>query len=494
MVAGSIGPAAAIGDIRLSSYTNMTAEEVQRIVDMTQGSYVGKLDLIYENYDVLGVYGVTPEKLKDIENRGDIAYEHWLQVAKISRALADDEAMQSMHYVNGGLIIGVGTFCICYISIIVLDERADEFTEKDMLAIKERVDYYAALEGIEDIPLIFFRENLADSFLTEEQLLYLWESGHEGLIIHGGLENLTNLRNSNNVSVFMSVNSSENYAFGSNQTRFLTSFIDRILSFFRSNNSADMSYSSNVSFMSRIFGSGGSNNLTHEANLTGLASKKVRPIVGGLMIATSTSGGTVGYAARDVNDSNSRGIVTVGHVFHFENQTAYQPRQAGNTAIGTFSKMSQSGDSVFIPMNSSDVRAAVFTGDGDNRLLDVIGFEGAVSIGVPVNKSGISSGATEGLYSGVRYNKTFTIGGTINYTVNSVGVIQESSQEKYSIPGDSGGPIFIITRATVNGTEQDVAVLLGVLEGGDGKGTVYFVPTTEIRDLLGVIPLTLDDL
>lgn len=468
IVGGFVTPAFAINDIRYSSYHNMTAEEIQRIVDETTGTQIDRFDFMLENNpDVLAVYGIIPDKAKGIE-----AYEYWLQMGNISRALADDEVMQSYHYANGGAVIGQGTQCVCYTSIMVLDENVDDFTEEDMLAIKARVDYYASLEGLKDPPLVFFKGKMIDSYLTEEQLLYLYDSGYEGLRIYDGLENLTRLR-----SEFGTVSmSSDNYAFDNEGLSGDPSLMDRLRSMFGS--------------------SANSVNLSSAKSLEGLATEKVRPIVGGLMIATSTSGGTVGYAAKDVNNPDLRGIVTVAHVFHFENATSYQPRQTyGSTnTIGTFTKMSKEGDSVFIPMNNSEVKAAIYTGEGDDQLLDVIGYEGAISSGMPLCKSGVVSGNTEGTYYGVRYNQTFTVkNGTINYTVNHVGVIKELSTESYSVPGDSGGPIYVKTKAMINGTEQDVAVLLGILEGGDGDGTVYYVPCTEIKDRLGIVPLTLND-
>lgn len=468
IVSGLITPTFAINDIRYSSYHNMTAEEIQKIVDETTGTQIDRFDFMLENNpDVLAVYGIIPDKAKGIE-----AYEYWLQMGNVSRSLADDDVMQNYHYANGGPIIGQGTQCVCYTSIMVLDERVDELTEKDMLAIKERVDYYASLEGLKDAPLVFFKGKMIDSYLTEEQLLYLYNSGYEGLRIYDGLENLTDSR-----SEFDTISmSSDNYAFDNEGLSSSPSLLTRI--------------------RSALGGPADTVNLTSANDFEGLSTEKVRPIVGGLMIATSSSGGTVGYAAKEVNNPDSRGIVTVAHVFHFEDVTSYQPKQAyGNSnTIGTFSKMSKEGDSAFIPLNASDVKAAIYTGDGDNQLLDVIGYEGAISSGMPLSKSGVVSGNTEGTYYGVRYNQTFTVkNGTINYTVNHVGVIKELSEESYSVPGDSGGPIYVKTRAMVNGTEQDVAVLLGILEGGDGDGTVYYVPCTEIRDRLGVTPLTLND-
>ncbi|WP_318785039.1 hypothetical protein [Methanimicrococcus hacksteinii] len=469
---GLLSPAAAINDFRYSSYHNMSAEEIQRIVDETTGTQIDRFDgMMIHNPDALAVFGIIPEKAKGIE-----AYEYWLQMGNISKALSNDEVMQSMHYTNGGAVIGQGTQCICYTSIMILDERLDDFTEEDMLRIKERVDYYASLEGLTDSPLAFFKSEMPDSYLSEEQLLELWESGYGGLTITDGFENLTQLQNNRLISI-----SAENIGFEKySENRALsseTSFIERLLSLFKKQ--SDVIELSATGYI---------------GNDVDLATEKVRPLIGGLMIATPTSSGTIGYAAKAANDSNVTGIVSVAHVFHFENKTVYQPKQGSNNSLGTFSIMAKEIDSVFIPVKSSDLKAAIYTGNGDGEILDVIGYEGAISSGMPLYKSGVVSGNTAATYYGVRYNQTFTVkNGTINYTVNHVGVIQEMSEENCSVPGDSGGPIYAKIKATVNGTEQDVAVLLGILEGGDGKGTVYYVPCTEIKEQMGIVPLTIND-
>ncbi|MDV0444644.1 hypothetical protein MmiAt1_01760 [Methanimicrococcus sp. At1] len=474
-VTGLITPAFGFNDFRYSAYHNMTAEAIQKVVDETTGTQIDRFDELQMNSDVLAVYGIIPEKAKGIE-----AYEYWLQMGNISKALSKDPVIQRMHYSNGGAVIGQGTQCVCYTSIIIWDERADEFTEEDMLAVKERVDYYASLEGLSDSPIVFFKSKMADSYLTEEQVLELWESGYGGLIINDGHENLTPLRDGLNTAPDASAFSSASVDLENTALSGDLSFIERLLSVFS------------------IFKSDDYTEFPADGRITQkeFADEKIRPIVGGLMVATSTSGGTVGYAAKDISDSDIRGIVTVAHVFHFENKTAYQPRQGytdGNK-IGFFTKMSKDGDSVFIPMNSSDVKAAIYTGEGDDRILDVIGHEGSVSSGMLLRKSGMVSGNTEGTYYGVRYNQTFTVkNGTINYTVDHVGVIKESSADSYSVPGDSGGPIYLQTDMKINGTEKDVAVLLGILEGGDGNGTVYYVPCTEIKENINVVPLTIYD-
>ena len=488
VVIGSVSPAVAFSDIRCSQYHNMMPEKIQKIVDMAEKPNVKAFTVLEKNPNVLALFGEIPELSNGVE-----AYEYWIKKNRVVSALANDDVIQSMHYANGGVIIGKGVHR-CYISVFVLDEHADEFTKEDMLIVKERVDYYAALEGIENIPLVFYKEEITASFLTIEQVLHLWEAGDDGLRIHTGLEILEALSSSNGssgssdssgISTFVLTSSVENQTLNptdADNYSLLTAFFRA----FRSNNSDD-----HPSLITRFIAFFRPHNpdLTRTPDLESLSGEKVRPIVGGIMISTTKSSGTVSFAARDVNDSNIRGIVTAAHIFHFEDQIAYQPRQGKNTSVGTLTRMVQECDSVFIQMNASDVSSVIYTGKGDSRLLYVIGFEGAASIGTPVGKSGITSGNTEGTFTGIRYNKAFTVGDGITYTVRSVGVVTERSVEKYSAPGDSGGPVFIETRAVVNGTETDVVVLLGILEGGDGKGTVFFIPVLDIKEGLGVVPL-----
>lgn len=478
-----ISPAFAISDLRYSAYHNMTVEEIQRIVDETSGTQIDRFGFILEdNPNALAAFGKIPDKAKGVE-----AYEYWLQMDNISFAMATDESLNQYRYEYGGLIIGQGMQCVCYISVMVLDERADEFTEEDMLFVKEVADKYAALEGIEDCPIVFFKSKMVPSFLTDEQLVSLWASGYDGLRIYDGLENLTEMAesfgyiiNEDGVPVLNSSNAGfDDYG--------RPSFTKGSFSF--------------SNFIKSLFGSSDDEYLTEVQPGTvvdsNFSTEKIRPLVGGIMVATNTSGATIGYAAKDINNSSSRGIVTVAHVLHFDlNNTLYQPRQViGNTnTLGNVTKMSQEADCIFIPTDPSEVKAAIYTGEGDNHLLDVIGYEGALSHGIPVEKSGAVSGNTAGSYYGTRYNQTFTVkNGTINYTMNYVGVIKEVSNNSFSVPGDSGGPVYLVTNATINGTPKQAAVLLGILEGGDGNGTVYYVPCTEIRDELGVVPLTVND-
>ncbi|MDR2944907.1 MAG: S1 family peptidase [Methanosarcinales archaeon] len=449
---------------------NITADEIRHVIDVAMETEYNFDFLMNGTHseNVVSVFGTAPQGVHGME-----AYNNWVSMDNISQALANDDVFQKYLYSNGGAILGQGTQSVCYISIVVFNEEAENFLKNDLLTVKARVDHYAALEGIQNVPLVFFKGNMSDSYLSEEQLLYLYDSGYEGLTITDGLENLTALRSQLGT---VSMASETNYAFDDIGLSESPSLIDRIKFMFKSS-PEPMDLSSLSTF-------------------EGMADEKVRPIVGGVMIATSTSGGTVGFAAKDVNNPDVRGIVTVGHVFHFENKTSYQPRQGygdGNT-IGTFSKINKSIDSVFIPTNASDVKAGIYTGEGDDQLLDVVGYDDAVASGMPLSKSGVSSGNTNGTYFGIRYNQTFTVkNGTINYTVAQVGMIQESSVTSYSIPGDSGGPIYVKIKETVNGTEQDVAVLLGILEGGDGNGIVYYVPCSEIQARLGVVPLTIYD-
>lgn len=477
-----VSHAFAISDIRCSTCHNMTAEEIQKIVDETIGTQIDSFEsILVQRSDVIAVYGSIPAKAKGVE-----AYEYWLQVSNISIAIAQDEILKEYLHEYGGPIIGQGTQCVCYISIMVLDEHADEFTEEDMLAIKAVVDKYATLEGIDNCPLVFFKGDMAQSYLTEEQLAVLWKSGFNGLRVYDGAENLKALAESLEPSSRPAGFSSAVFFNADSENHFNAALSDKT--------SFSLFY-----MMKSLFGSSDNKKPLQAGSVeySNFSTNKVRPLVGGTMVATSTSAGTVGYAAKDVHNPASRGVVTAAHILHFEGEKElYQPRpMKGNaSSIGFASKISKEADCAFIPTEAADVKAAIYTGEGHNYLLDVIGYEGALSSGYPLSKSGAVSGNTVGNYYGVRYNQTFTIkNGTINYTVDYVGVVKEGSNISFSVPGDSGGPVYITVNSTINGNQKEAAVLLGILEGGDGKGTVYYVPCTEIRDKAGVVPLTVND-
>lgn len=214
----------------------------------------------------------------------------------------------------------------------------------------------------------------------------------------------------------------------------------------------------------------------------------VKNPIGGLHIETNTSGGTLGYAARFQNNTSKKGVVTVGHVLHFTSRPVYQCTVGTSShLLGTPSLMNNSYDCVFIP-ESSTRKVKPYLCDGAGNDLKVTGLTGSVSNNMLVEKSGSYSGFSQGYFKGTLYQQRFTTS-TLNYTVASVGVLEEKNynpdlevQTNVSIPGDSGGPVF--SKFGSN------AIMFGILEGGDGEGTAYFVFCTDVRDSLGVVPLT----
>ncbi|MDR2943983.1 MAG: S1 family peptidase [Methanosarcinales archaeon] len=151
--------------------------------------------------------------------------------------------------------------------------------------------------------------------------------------------------------------------------------------------------------------------------------------------------------------------------------------------------MSVPYDTIFVPQTTSrQVRPYIYDGAGND--LKVTGLTGSVSNNMLVEKSGITSGFTQGYYQGSLYD---TI--TISYnnsqgfnTLERVGVLYEkdynanvTGTQNISYPGDSGGPIF--------SKFGNNAIIFGTLAGGDGEGTVSFIYGTDIRDELGVVPL-----
>ncbi|MDR2944728.1 MAG: S1 family peptidase [Methanosarcinales archaeon] len=214
----------------------------------------------------------------------------------------------------------------------------------------------------------------------------------------------------------------------------------------------------------------------------------VKNPLGGLHIETNTSGGTLGYAVKFQNNFSKKGMVTVAHVLHFTSRPVYQSTSGiGSHLLGTPTSMNNSYDCVFIPETNTR-KAQPYICDGAGNDLKVVGSAGSVSHNMLVEKSGSYSGFSQGYYIGTLYRQNFSIPSS-NYTVETVGILEEKNynpnltvQKNVSIKGDSGGPVF--SKFGSN------AVMFGILEGGDGNGTAYFVYCNDIRDSLGVVPLT----
>lgn len=212
---------------------------------------------------------------------------------------------------------------------------------------------------------------------------------------------------------------------------------------------------------------------------------------GGLLVQTSTHQGTSGYAACDVNNNSRRGLVTAAHVLLLNSSKPVYQAFSSNTSqlFGTPTLMDSQYDCVFVPQPSKrNVTPYIY--DGSSSTLKVTGFTGSVSNNMLVEKSGISSGFTQGYFKGNEILlETSCDNGQIEFTINRCGILEEkdydeniTNQTNISMSGDSGGPVF-----SKFGTNS---ILLGILHGGDDEGTVYFIWCTDIRDAIGVVPLT----
>ena len=80
---------------------------------------------------------------------------------------------------------------------------------------------------------------------------------------------------------------------------------------------------------------------------------RIRPIIGGIQIASDNGWATSGFRARDNN--GNLGFVTAGHIGHL-GSTVYQPDLFGSTYVtGTISRIgSTNSDSAFVPYNNTD--------------------------------------------------------------------------------------------------------------------------------------------
>ncbi|MBQ3620355.1 MAG: hypothetical protein II940_01615, partial [Methanosarcinaceae archaeon] len=145
-------------------------------------------------------------------------------------------------------------------------------------------------------------------------------------------------------------------------------------------------------------------------------------------------------------------------------------------------------DMLYIPKNNVQVLPQIHV--GNNELLDVGGYS-RMAVGMVLNKSGISTGNTQGELQGYINNGTLStrVNGTlVYYTVRELGVLKADSTH-----GDSGGPVYDGMNTTINGKYKYRAYIAGIIAGGNEIDEVYFVPSSEIRDEFGLVPLTVAD-
>jgi len=199
---------------------------------------------------------------------------------------------------------------------------------------------------------------------------------------------------------------------------------------------------------------------------------KWRPIIGGIQLQRFPGlSSTLSFAAKD-RDIGTLGYVISGHVASAAgiDGTIYQPTVSVFNKIGTVGAIGGTyADAGWVEYD--DVESTIYAFDNDIT-------KSVVSYRDPelnwfVYKSGIATGTTSGVVSGV-----YKMIGSQTF-----GTLYDQSYANYdSAPGDSGSPVF-----RLDGTGN--VELLGVHLGSLG-GTAYFSPISGVYLDLGVVPLT----
>ena len=193
---------------------------------------------------------------------------------------------------------------------------------------------------------------------------------------------------------------------------------------------------------------------------------KIRPLIGGLQIASSGGWGTMGFRARD--SSGNLGFVTSGHLGSV-GSTFYQPDLYGSTyAVGTMRiQGSTRSDSGFIRYSNTD--PSVYINDAT------------------------SMGYSSYLNNPTYYTIVYKSGAATDITSGEVQFIHEAwnphlskylPQQAYadydSDEGDSGAPVFT--------WDYFDPVLVGIHMGQAEPDTGVFSPISGIKSDLGITP------
>jgi len=187
-----------------------------------------------------------------------------------------------------------------------------------------------------------------------------------------------------------------------------------------------------------------------------------RPVIGGIMIATSSGQSTLGYAARD--RSGNLGYVTAAHNVGSVGSSVYQPgspSQAGTvTLVGGLHS-----DSAFVQYPS--VQASIFESEAIQRDIKNVIDPGLVTC----TMSGITSGAVSGP----------VIGYTSIYNPYLGRTLQDQIYIDYPTDaGDSGAPVYYFNSGNC---------ILGGLHWGHARYSIAS-PISQVWNDLGVVALT----
>jgi len=197
------------------------------------------------------------------------------------------------------------------------------------------------------------------------------------------------------------------------------------------------------------------------------------------------SHGSVGFMAED-DTTGAYGFVTAAHVFGFSDRDAHQPTY--NSLLPVYSRVGSSNitynniDVVFVPYNN--VEAKIFY-QNDTTLgnYTVGGYFNERNIGEEVTKSGYVTGLQNATIVGYVNDMNMTHPSWEAYgypRFDRVGILDANILDN----GDSRSPIFQVLE------EYDGKAYIVGIAFASGNNTTYFIPCQEIRDKLGITPLT----
>lgn len=192
---------------------------------------------------------------------------------------------------------------------------------------------------------------------------------------------------------------------------------------------------------------------------------RIRPVIGGLQIASDNGWGTSGFRARDSN--GNLGFVTAGHLGYL-NSAVYQPDQIGSYyAVGTISKLgTTNSDSAFIPYSNTD--PSVYWSSS-------VTLDYSTYTDPQVNDVAYKSGAATDVTAG----QVALINRCYNPYLGKY-LPQQAYAPYSSSDGDSGAPVFKWVSSN--------AVLLGIHMGQADPGFGVFSPISGINSDLGITP------
>lgn len=211
-------------------------------------------------------------------------------------------------------------------------------------------------------------------------------------------------------------------------------------------------------------------------DVSGYTDRK-RPVIGAIQIAVFKNGGiyeaTLGFPAK--KKDGTKGYVTAQHFASGIDMAIHQPTYLSNNnnLIGDVDILGDHyADASFIEY--SNVEPKIHVGSGVTK--DISGFLSTTPtagwVGWPISKSGITTGETDGIITGV--------GLTVDQ--NGWDYYNQVNATYYSEPGDSGSPVYRIS--------NNQLTIIGIHSGKlTNSGNSCFSPLSGVVSDLGVYPL-----